>query len=404
MRYPLRLIASRPAGSLARSLAEAGVDPHGIAIIEKKAETVVLRVDLVAAPVANIIKQQLLSLGGDAAVHREVITGAPPQSSVYIIADRSRLARLPAKLARQPFGLAELGSGIERLLAAAARPPRAVPLPRGSLDLAAGPVVMGVLNVTPDSFSDGGAWLDPGAAHERALAMVEEGAGIIDVGGESTRPGAAAVSEETVLGRVMPVLRRLGDAVKVPVSIDTRRASVARAAVDAGASIVNDVSALGGDAAMIDAVREARAAVVVMHMRGTPETMQNDPRYGDVTGEIITWLDERAAELERSGLDREKIIVDPGIGFGKGLDDNLRILNEIGDFQGLALPVMVGFSRKSFIGGVTGRGTEQRLAGGLAALAKCLAGGVQIIRAHDVRETTDFIKVWRAIERAGAAL
>jgi dihydropteroate synthase len=172
--------------------------------------------------------------------------------------------------------------------------------------------------------------------------------------------------------------------------------------VDAGASIVNDVSGLGGDAAMIDAVRKARAAVVIMHMRGTPETMQNDPRYGDVTGEIITWLDERAAELERLGIDREKIIVDPGVGFGKRLDDNLRILNEIGDFQGLALPVMVGFSRKSFIGGVTGRGTEQRLAGGLAALAKCLAGGVRIVRVHDVRETTDFIKVWRAIERAGA--
>lgn len=402
MRYPLRLIASRPAGALARALAEAGVDPHGIAIIEKKAETVVLRVDLVAAPVANIIKQQLLSLGGDAAVHREVITGGPPQSSVYIIADRSRLARLPAKLARQPFGLAELGSRIERLLAAAERSPRAVPLPRGSLDLSAGPVVMGVLNVTPDSFSDGGAWLDPGAAHERALAMVEEGAGIIDIGGESTRPGAAAVSAQAELERVMPVLRRLGGAVSVPISIDTRRASVARAAVDAGASIVNDVSGLGGDAAMIDAVREARAAVVIMHMRGTPETMQNDPRYGDVTGEIITWLDERAAELERLGIDREKIIVDPGVGFGKRLDDNLRILNEIGDFQGLALPVMVGFSRKSFIGGVTGRGTEQRLAGGLAALAKCLAGGVRIVRVHDVRETTDFIKVWRAIERAGA--
>ena len=402
MHYPLRLIASRPAGSLARSLAEAGVDPHGIAIIEKKAETVVLRVDLVAAPVANIIKQQLLSLGGDAAVHREVITGAPPQSSVYIIADRSRLARLPAKLARQPFGLAELGAGIERLLAAAGRPPRAVSLPHGSLDLAAGPVVMGVLNVTPDSFSDGGAWLDPGAAYERAVAMVEEGAGIIDIGGESTRPGAAAVSAETELERVMPVLRRLGGAVNVPLSIDTRRSAVARAAVAAGVSIVNGVSGLASDTAMVDAVREARAAVVIMHMQGTPETMQNDPRYGDVTGEIITWLDERAAKLESSGIDREKIIVDPGVGFGKRLDDNLRILNEIGDFQGLALPVMVGYSRKSFIGGVTGRGTDERLPGGLAALAKCLAGGVRIVRVHDVRETRDFIKVWRAIERAGA--
>ena len=165
MRYPLRLISPRPRGALARVLAEAGVDPHGIAIIERKAETIVMRVDRVAAPVANIIKQQLLSMGGDAAVHRDAITGGPPQSSVYIIADRNRLAELPAKFARQPFGLAELGAGVERLLGAMERPPARVSLPRGEIDLATGPIVMGVLNVTPDSFSDGGAFLDPGAAY-----------------------------------------------------------------------------------------------------------------------------------------------------------------------------------------------------------------------------------------------
>ena len=157
-------------------------------------------------------------------------------------------------------------------------------LPRGEIDLAAGPIVMGVLNVTPDSFSDGGAFLDPGAAHERALAMIEEGARIIDVGGESTRPGAAEMSAETELGRVMPVLRRLGGAIPVPLSIDTRRAAVARAAIDAGAAIVNDVSGLRHDPAMIETVRDSGAAVVVMHMQGTPETMQANPSYTDVTG------------------------------------------------------------------------------------------------------------------------
>jgi dihydropteroate synthase len=402
MRYPLCLISPRPRGALARVLAQAGVDPHGIAIIERKAETIVVRVDRVAAPVANIIKQQLLSMGGDAAVHRDAIAGGPPQSSVYIIADRNRLAQLPAKLARQPFGLAELGEAIERLLGAVERPPARVTLPRGEIDLAAGPIVMGVLNVTPDSFSDGGAFLDPGAAHERALAMIEEGARVIDVGGESTRPGAAEMSAETELGRVMPLLRRLGGAIPVPLSIDTRRAAVARAALDAGASIVNDVSGLRHDPAMIEAVRDSGAAVVVMHMQGTPETMQANPSYTDVTGEIIAWFEERTAELLRAGVDREKIIVDPGLGFGKRSEDNLTILNELGDFAGLGFPVMVGYSRKSFIGKVTGREPAMRLHGGLAALAKCLAGGAAFVRVHDVGETVDFLKVWKAIEGAGA--
>ncbi len=379
-------------------MAEAGVDPHGVAIIERKAETIVVRVDRVPAPVANIIKQQLLSMGGDAAVHRDAITGGPPQSSVYIVADRARLAQLPAKLARQPFGLAELGAGIERLLDATERPPSSVPLPRGSIDLANGPVVTGVLNVTPDSFSDGGAYLDPGAARERSLEMIEEGARVIDIGGESTRPGAAELGIETELARVMPVLKALGGAISVPLSIDTRHAAVARAAIDAGASIVNDVSGLRHDPAMIDAARESGAAVVVMHMLGTPETMQANPSYADVTGEIISWFEGRTAELVRAGIDRARIIVDPGIGFGKRLEDNLALLNELGDFAGLGFPVMVGYSRKSFLGKITGREPSRRLPGGLAALAKCVAGGASFIRVHDVAETVDFLKVWNTIE------
>ncbi|MDD4856862.1 MAG: dihydropteroate synthase [Candidatus Krumholzibacteria bacterium] len=402
MHYPLRLIASRQPRSLARTLTEAGVDPQGIEILWRKADVIVLRVDHVPAPVANIVKQQLLSIGGDAAVHRDVITGGPSRSSVYIIGDRNRLSQLPAKLARQPFGLAELGAGIERMIATIERPPIFVPLPHGpGLDLSAGPVAMGVLNVTPDSFSDGGAYLDPGAAYERAIAMVEEGAGIIDIGGESTRPGAVGVSSETEFNRVMPALRRIASSIAVPISIDTQKATVARAAIEAGASIINDVSGLQHDPAMIGTARETRAAVVVMHMQGRPETMQSDPWYNDATGEIISWFEERLAELASGGVDRDKIIVDPGLGFGKRLEDNLKILNEIGDLQGLGLPLMIGHSRKSFIGNATGRGSDERLAGGFAALAKCLAGGVRIVRVHDVRETVDFLRVWRAIENAG---
>jgi dihydropteroate synthase len=401
MRYPLRLISSSAGRSFARHLAEAGVDPYGIQIIEKKAEMLILRVDRVSAPAANIIKQQLLSIGGDAAVHREVITGSPALSSVHIIADRSRLAQLPAKLARQPFGLTDLGNGIERMLDAIEHPPGRISLARGEIDLAAGPIVAGVLNITPDSFSDGGAYLDPGRAFEKAVAMVEEGAGIIDIGAESTRPGAKGIDAGEELARLMPVLEKLARTVTIPISIDTRKATVAQAAIDAGAGIINDVSGLRHDPAMVRTALGTNAAVVVMHMQGTPESMQHDPRYGDPTSEIIAWLEERTGELVRAGIDPAKIVVDPGIGFGKRLGDNLRIIAEIGDFRGLAHPVMIGYSRKSFIGTVTGRKTSERLPGGLAALAKCLAGGVGIVRVHDVKETVDFIKVWNAIEQKG---
>jgi dihydropteroate synthase len=230
--------------------------------------------------------------------------------------------------------------------------------------------------------------------------MIEEGAGVIDVGGESTRPGAAELSVEEELARVMPVMKALGGAVSAPLSIDTRHAAVARAAFDAGASIVNDVSGLRHDPAMIEAARESGAAVVVMHMLGTPETMQSNPSYTDVTGEIISWFEERTAALVRAGIDRERIIVDPGIGFGKRLEDNLALLNELGDFTGLGYPVLVGYSRKSFLGRITGREPARRLPGGLAALAKCVAGGASFVRVHDVGETVDFLKVWKTIEGA----
>ncbi len=399
MPYPLRLISARDRGTLERCFGEAGVDPHGIGVIAGKAEIIVVRVDGVSAPAANIIKQQLLSLGADAAVHRAVITGAPDRSTVYVVADRNRLERLPAKLARQPFGLPELGAAIERLVGAALRPPRPVRLPAGELDLSRGPVVVGILNVTPDSFSDGGAHRDPDRAAERALAMAAEGAGVIDVGGESTRPGAVPVTVEEEIARVRPVLERLAGRLAVPLSIDTRRSEVARVALDLGASIVNDVTGLAGDPAMADLASKRGAAVVVMHMQGTPETMQIDPRYEDVTSEVLAWLGSRAAELAAAGIAPESIIVDPGIGFGKRLEHNLSLLAEIGDLRGLGFPVMVGFSRKAFIGAVTGRGVPERLAGALAALGRCCAGGVALVRVHDVRETADYIKVWRAIER-----
>ncbi len=397
-RYPLRFIPSHAKRTIAKHLTGAGVDPHGIRIIMQKTDTMILQVDNVPAPAANILKQQLLSMGGDAAVHRDVITGRPDSSTVFIIGDARRLGYLPQKLAHQPFGLPDLGCNIGAILERLRNPPSSVPVPGGVLDLSAPPIVMGILNVTPDSFSDGGLYINPDNARERALQMVDEGASIIDIGGESSRPGSKTVSAREELDRVEEVIAEISAAVNVPISIDTRKAEVARAAIDAGATIINDISGLRQDPRMIEVAVHTGAAVVVMHMLGTPETMQEDPHYDDAVSEIIDWMDERTAALSAHGIHREKIIVDPGIGFGKRLKDNLAIIEEIAAFHSLGFPLLVGFSRKSFIGGITGREPGERICGGLAALGKCIEGGVQIVRVHDVKETVDFIKVWKALE------
>jgi len=401
MRYPTRVIVEINRPGLKRQLERAGVSAEGIAIMAMKIEPVVVRIDEVGAPAANILKQQMLSLGGDAAVHREVIRGGPERSTVHLIADRAKLSGLPVKLKGQPFGLEDLGREIGTLVARAFNPPYSISTPSGSIDLSTGPVIMGILNVTPDSFSDGGAWMEPGRAVDRALQMAREGAGIIDVGGESTRPGARAPDAAEELGRVMPVIEKLAGETGLPISIDTRKHEVAAAAMKAGASMINDISGGTRDPLIVDVARETGAAIVVMHMQGTPETMQDSPSYEDPVSEIISWLDSRTGDIIARGVDRGKIIVDPGIGFGKRLQDNLEIVDHAGDFLSLGFPVMVGLSRKSFLGTITGREPGERVWGGLAAAASCLDGGIGILRVHDVKETSDFIEVWKAIKRRG---
>jgi dihydropteroate synthase len=263
------------------------------------------------------------------------------------------------------------------------------------------PQVMGVINVTPDSFSDGGDRFDVGRAVDDGLAMVEAGAAILDVGGESTRPGSAPVEADEELRRVLPVVRGLAGA-GAPVSIDTRRARVMAAALDAGARIVNDVTALAGDPDSLALVAARQVPVVLMHMRGEPRTMQADPSYDDAPRDVYDALAERVAACEAAGIARARIAVDPGIGFGKTAAHNLEILDRMALYQGLGCAVLLGVSRKSFIGKLsTGEAPKQRLPGSLAAALAGLERGVQIIRAHDVAETMQAIAVWRAIETAG---
>ncbi|HET7481659.1 MAG TPA: dihydropteroate synthase [Actinomycetota bacterium] len=257
--------------------------------------------------------------------------------------------------------------------------------------------VMGVLNVTPDSFSDGGLWYDEDTAVTHALDMVEEGAQIIDVGGESTRPNADAVPEDEELRRVLPVIKRIAAQTDVAISIDTRKESVARAALDAGASIVNDT--LGEEGSIAAVAVETGAAVVLMHSRGTPKTMRSLNQYGDVVADVSSFLSKRADELIAAGVPADAIVVDPGFGFAKGPDQNLELLDRLDEVVGLGYPTLVGTSRKSFIGAVLDLPEEERLEGTLATVVWALARGAKIFRVHDVRATVRAIRMAEAIDR-----
>lgn len=260
------------------------------------------------------------------------------------------------------------------------------------------PYIMGILNVTPDSFSDGGKFFDHKKAIDQALKLVEEGADILDVGGESTRPGSEAVPEDQEIKRVLPVIQAVVRYTTAPVSIDTTKAGVAKAALDAGAAMVNDVSALRFDEKMGEVVAAAGVPLVVMHMRGVPKTMQAEPiEYSDLLGEIRAFLEETLQRAADAGVEREQIIVDPGIGFGKTPEHNLTILNRVGELLTLGRPVLVGPSRKAFIGKVLDKEVDQRLHGTAAAVAAAVAGGAHIFRVHDVGPMRDVIEVARAI-------
>lgn len=267
------------------------------------------------------------------------------------------------------------------------------------IDCASRTHVMGVLNVTPDSFSDGGRFFDPDEAVARGVRMVEEGADLLDVGGESTRPGSDPVPGEEERRRVVPVIERLAAEVEVPLSVDTRKAEVARAALEAGAVIVNDVSA-GRDPAMFDLVREAKAGMVLMHMKGEPKTMNVAPRYRDVVREVRDFLERRVAAAEAAGVERERLAVDPGLGFAKTERHSLRVMRDVGALLDLGRPVLVGPSRKSFIGHVLGTGVDERMEGTAGAVAYLASRGAHVVRVHDVLEMSRVVRVVDAILRS----
>lgn len=364
-------------------LHEISVDPYGVKIMAPKAATILIRLDALSNICGNILKQEMLSIGADAAVARGCLTGKVKKTDCILMGTHAQIMRLCEKLSKQPFGLSALGKEIACNLARYQREDFILRLGSHVLKLGSRSHIMGIVNLTPDSFSgDGLCGKDPSVVLEQAALMVESGADILDVGGESSRPGARPVPVKEELARTVPVIKKMA-ALKVPVSIDTTKPEVAHAALDNGAVMVNDISGLS-DPRMRKVIRAHKAAVVIMHMKGKPRTMQKDPQYAALIDEIIASLEKAVLRGLDAGIAEEKIVIDPGIGFGKTLEHNLEIINRLKDFKILGRPVLIGTSRKSFIGKLLDAPAQGRLYGTVASCCAAAANGAHILRVHDV--------------------
>ena len=404
-RFRARVLEVSGFSEIAREIERTESDPEGVGIMTRKARVFPIRLEGVPLKASPLLKQELLAVGADAAHARGIADHSVDSTAVVVLATWGQYHRVIPKLARQPFQLGVIATAIQQALQHyTSHAPRKVQGLRRSFTVGARTLVMGVLNVTPDSFSDGGQFLDPQKAIERAHRMVSEGADLVDIGGESTRPGAVTISPADEWARIGPVLERLGPDFPVPISVDTRSPEVARHALEAGADLVNDVGGLR-DPAMRELVARSGAPVVVMHMRGTPTTMQTDTHYADLRAEVYGSLAASSEAALASGVRLEQLLIDPGLGFGKSPDQNVELLTHVGEFRSMGPPVVVGASRKSFLGALTqDAGVEDRLEAGLAAAVVAALQGVHIVRTHDVRPTVRALAVADAVRSSGGRL
>jgi dihydropteroate synthase len=379
-----------------RELRTINVDSGGIAMMATKMLTRCIKLHGLLCRQANILKQEMLALGGDAAVARGTVACSIDTTDVILIGTDKQLRKLCNKLAPQPFGLPALAMELSAVLAHTSSVPAVWRTARRNLQLTR-PLIMGILNVTPDSFSDGARYLDPQRAVEHAQTMLSEGADIIDIGGESTRPGATALSAKEEAARIVPVISEIANKTGCVISVDTWKSAVAREAMAAGAEIINDISGFTFDANLATVASETGAGVVLMHTRGAPDTMQRDTGYTDLIGEIMQGLRKSVETALAARMERERIAIDPGIGFGKNSSGNLEILGRLREFTSLGLPLLVGTSRKSFIGAITGREINDRLFGTAATVALAVSNGASILRVHDVAAMRDVVDMAHAI-------
>lgn len=376
-----------------------GVDPAGVTMMAGKMFTRCLRVNSLQCRQANILKQEMLAIGGDAAVARGTVACSIDSTDAILIGTDKQLRLLCGKLLAQPFGLPALAAVLTNLLDEFVQSSRKWCTARREFSLQQ-PLIMGILNLTPDSFSDGGRYNNHESAVEHALKMEADGADIIDIGGESTRPGALQVSADEELDRIMPVIEKLSGRLQCAISVDTWKSGVAESALSAGAEIINDISGFSFDPEMAKVTASGNAAVVLMHTRGKPDSMQSDTQYADLMNEITTGLRTCVAKAHAAGVTNDRIAIDPGIGFGKDATGNLEILRRLSELKSLGLPILVGTSRKSFIGTILGQASaSERLYGTAATVALSVANGAAILRVHDVRAMRQAADMARAISQ-----
>jgi len=376
-----------------------GVDPIGIELMREKIFHFNLMIKGIDCRLANSLKQEMVLLGGDVAMDRRIIDCSVAASDLILMGTQNQINALIDMFEDRFNGHQEVAVRIRECLKNLESPPHSVRCKKTVLQLNEGTHLMGILNITPDSFSDGGMFLDPNNAISHGIEYASQGADIIDIGGESTRPGAKPLPLDEELRRVIPVIEGLSAKVDAPISIDTYKSLIAEKAIEAGAEMINDISGLHFDPKMADLANKYDVPVVLMHIKGTPEVMQLDPHYDCLLTEIMEYLEESIDIAERAGVDAGQIIIDPGIGFGKSVEDNLRIIRHLGEFKSLGKPIMLGTSRKSFIGKILNAEVDQRDEGTLASISAAIMNGANILRVHDVGPARKAAQIVDAILR-----
>ncbi len=400
MRFNPRFLDIRDIEDARRRLQALGPSDQGLSIMAPKMVCRSIYVENVDSRAANMMKQNMLSIGGEVSLPRDAFGFEGSKIPIIISGNLKHYRELLKKLRLQPFGLKILADELEQLLDCEGTE-RALSLGGRDYNLGARTLVMGVINMTPDSFSDAGFHAGAQDAIEHGIRLAEEGADIIDIGGESTRPGSDFIPLDEELRRVMPVIEGLVRLTDIPISIDTTKTEVARRALDAGCAMVNEISAMRLEDEMLPLVVLSGVPFCLMHMQGMPKDMQIEPRYDDVIGEIVQFLRERCEAAIEAGASPGNIMIDPGIGFGKTVEHNLEIIRCLREFRSLGYPVVLGPSRKSFIGRVLDLPVDDRLEGTAVAVAMAIANGADVVRVHDVKEMVRVSRLADAIVEKG---
>jgi dihydropteroate synthase len=399
MKYKIRALDIKNRAEGMSEFEKIGSTVAGQKIMVEKLFPLAIKVKGLKVPAINILKQEMLARGGDVVTSRDTLLETKGTTDAIIEGQKKSFESLIPKLRMQPFGLADLADELEVFLKDYKNSlnKKSFSIGKKKFDLISDTLVMGIINVTPDSFFDGGKYNHKDQAVKRISEMIADGADIIDIGGLSSRPGSKPISLEEELKRTIPVVKSVSNNFDTLISIDTYRSEIALEAISAGAHLVNDISAFNMDKNMAGMVADKGVSVMLMHMQGKPEDMQKNPQYENIIDEIYEYLDGKASDAINAGISPDKIILDPGIGFGKTLDHNLNILNKISEFRPMRYPIMIGTSRKSFIGAVLDLPAEDRLEGSLAAAVWSVINGVNILRVHDVAETVRSVKIARSI-------